>query len=712
MKLVVAVRYLLIAGALITTSNCRSSNAGLSRFEPISTDLAYPGLPVRPAIPAAPLSASDRIVIRDGHFYTAGSSRTRVRFFGVSLALSANFPSEADGEALAQRLSALGVNIVRLHAIDQPAGHSPDGPEGVLIDAAHPQLDARAVQAISRFIGQLGRHGIYVDLNLFANHTFAPLQPGDTIPPQSKPLPVFDAEMAAWQETYARNLLTALHLRGSPNLALVEINNESTLVDAWQEDNLAKLVTGRFRDELGEQWNAYCKARGLACAALPLLRPTHDDDAAKTAAQFFLDLDQRYTDRMVAAVKAVLGNDVPVSGTQIIHSGRWNHGGFANFDVNRAASFTDAHFYIDHYDFPHRPWDWHDWRISNGWLGDVLGPMFLNVAFARVAGRPFTVSEFNQPWPNGQTSDLLPVVTQFAVSQDWDGLILYDYAHDRAWDRSTPSDFSLRGNLTQLTQFAQCAAYFRRVAPDTPMGRTEITLSRDARITAAADGIAGNLAQWLSTRFDVDPSLAMERQIAIRDDTQFGVHEIASPISSSYFRYDSKARIFTFGSAYAAGVSGFLPAGHAVNSSVLDVTLTPGNRLFATAFLTSLDEKTLSASTQLLLTLPGATMGTVGGVPQRLKSTAMTGAWKTIPSTDKARPSASLYDVSGPVQMERVAATIGLRMAARRVSIAGLDMRGKPLFAVPYRQNGSTITFDVNRDNQPFAASYRITVER
>lgn len=113
MKLVVAVRYLLIAGALIATSNCRSSNAGLSRFEPVSTDVAYPGLPAATATAATPLSASDRIVIRDGHFYTAGPSSTRVRFFGVSLALSANFPSEADGEALAQRLSALGVNIVR-----------------------------------------------------------------------------------------------------------------------------------------------------------------------------------------------------------------------------------------------------------------------------------------------------------------------------------------------------------------------------------------------------------------------------------------------------------------------------------------------------------------------------------------------------------------------------------------------------------------------
>jgi hypothetical protein len=712
MKFVVAVRYLLVAGAIIATSNCRSDNADLSRFEPVSADVAQPGLPVGNAAPAAPLRPSDRIVIRDGHFYTTGASRTRVRFFGVSLALSANFPSEADGEAVARRLSALGVNIVRLHAIDQPAGHSADGPTGVLVDAVHPQLDARAVQDLSRFIEQLGRHGIYVDLNLFANHTFAPLHPGDAIPPQSKPLPVFDAEMTAWQETYVRNLLTALHLRDSPNLALVEINNESTLVDAWQENTLPKLITGRFRDELSEQWNAYCEARRLTCAALPLHRPAHDDDATRNAAQFFLELDQRYTDRMVAAVKTVLGNDVPVSGTQIIHSGRWNHGGFANFDVNRAATFTDAHFYIDHYDFPHRPWDWRDWRISNGWLGDVLDQMFLNVAFARVAGRPFTVSEFNQPWPNEQTSDLLPLVTQFAVSQDWDGLILYDYAHDRAWSRSTPSDFSLRGNLTQLIQFAQCAAYFRRVAPDTPMGRTEITLSRTERIAAATDGIAGNLAQWISKRFDLDPSLAMERQIAMKDDVQFGVHEIASSESSSYFHYASEARIFTFGSAYAAGVSGFLPVGRAINSSALDIALTPGDRGFATAFLTSQDGNTLSASTQLLLTLPGATMGTVGGVPQRLTSIAMTGAWKTIPPMDGAGPSASLYDVSGPVQVERVAGTIGLRIAARRVSITGLDMRGKPLFLVPYRQNGSTLTFDVNRGNQPFAASYRITVER
>ncbi len=145
---------------------------------------------------------------------------------------------------------------------------------------------------------------------------------------------------------------------------------------------------------------------------------------------------------------------------------------------------------------------------------------------------------------------------------------------------------------------------------------------------------------------------------------------------------------------------------------MLDITLTPGDRGFATAFLTSLDSTTLSTSTQLLLTLPGATTGTVGGVPQRLKSMALTGTWKTLPSADDTKPSASLYDVPGPTQMERVAATIGLRIPARRVSITGLDMRGERVFAVPYRRNGSTISFDVNRNTQPFAASYRITVER
>ncbi|HEX7907023.1 MAG TPA: hypothetical protein VF534_02900 [Paraburkholderia sp.] len=697
--------------------SCQSQGADVLQYEPVSIAGTSPSLVLDAKQQGAPLGSADRIVIRNGHFFTVGTpgapgSSRRVRFFGVSLALSANFPSETDGEALAQRLAALGVNIIRLHAIDQPAQNSADGPVGMLRDAASPQLDPQAVAVLSRFISQLGRHGIYVDLNLHANHTFPAKQAGDRIPPQSKPLPIIDADMTVWQATYTKNLLSALQLRDRPNLAMVEINNEASLVDTWQEGNLASLVTGGFLDALREKWLTYRKNRQLAATPLPLERSGLATDDARVAARFFIDLDASYIRRMVGTVRDELGDDVPISGTQIIHSGRWNHGGFANFDVNGAASFTDAHFYVDHYLFPHRQWDWTDWRISNGWLGDAPEQTFLNTAFARAAGRPFVISEFNQAWPNQQASDLLPIVTQFAVAQDWDGLILYDYAHDREWNAFTPSDFSLRGDLTKLAQFAQCAAYFRALYPGTALAQSFIALSPDDRATADGNGVTGNLASYLSKHFGIPPGVAMTRQIALENAPNFRVRSAATMETSSYFSYDKAARQFIFGSAYAAGISGFIPVGHRVASSLLELTLAPGSRGFATAFLTSLDGKPLSTSHRLLLSIPGFTMGTDNHETQQLAATDLRGQWRTILPREGDQPSASLYKVAGPAQMERIPATVALQLSTARASVFALDIQGRRVQPVTSKADGRRVTFDINREGQPWAANYEITVER
>ena len=60
-----------------------------------------------------PLTAADRIFVRNGHFYTVGADLQpntaddqRVRFFGISFAFGANFPDPGNGDAarIAKRL--------------------------------------------------------------------------------------------------------------------------------------------------------------------------------------------------------------------------------------------------------------------------------------------------------------------------------------------------------------------------------------------------------------------------------------------------------------------------------------------------------------------------------------------------------------------------------------------------------------------------------
>src|SRR5262245_27771621 len=62
-----------------------------------------------------PLSAADRIFVREGHFLRVGNDLKpetaddeRIRMFGVNLAFGANFPAETDARRIAKRLRRLG----------------------------------------------------------------------------------------------------------------------------------------------------------------------------------------------------------------------------------------------------------------------------------------------------------------------------------------------------------------------------------------------------------------------------------------------------------------------------------------------------------------------------------------------------------------------------------------------------------------------------
>ena len=57
------------------------------------------------------------VVARDGHFYGAKTGM-RIRFIGVSILGTECFPTQADARAVAAHMAKYGINLVRLHALD------------------------------------------------------------------------------------------------------------------------------------------------------------------------------------------------------------------------------------------------------------------------------------------------------------------------------------------------------------------------------------------------------------------------------------------------------------------------------------------------------------------------------------------------------------------------------------------------------------------
>ena len=105
--------------------------------------------------------------------------------------------------------------------------------------------------------------------------------------------------------------------------------------------------------------------------------------------------------------------------------------------------WIDAHAYWQHPRFPGRPWDPGNWLVDRKAMVDhpAESPLF-RLACSRLAGKPFTVSEYNHPSPNDYQAECVPMIASYAAIQDWDGVWLFAYSH-RAdqWDREHFSSF-------------------------------------------------------------------------------------------------------------------------------------------------------------------------------------------------------------------------------------------------------------------------------
>lgn len=510
------------------------------------------------------LEASDKVFVKNGHFYTVGSDLQRnssddkrLRFFGINLAATANFPTPEFARVLAQRLRSLGFNAVRLHQLDNYPGDQQDQPRSVLSSGAFPSFNEAALQRLRGLIHALSEQGLYVNLNLHVGYRFRPatdqvanLPNGQEMPYASHPYHLFDARMQTLQVDYARQLLRRLELRDEVGLAMVEINNESSLIGAWQRGQLDHLE-GDYQRSLQSLWHKWLTRRygGLqqACQywqscdmprqgglfvksgeALTLERgtgwsarlynwgrriwqkldwplPSWLSQRFKLPeqglprrvydyAQFLIETDQAYFNQIAKVVRAEVGESVAITGTQMYF------GGIANFDSQQGLDYIDEHFYVDHYDFPGKAWDSLDWRIRNHSVTQQAWRSLLKRGWYRNLAKPFVISEYNQPFPNAHAAEIMPALSAVAAAQDWDGLFFYHYIDGDTW-LSSPSGFSLSGHVGQLAGVGIAASLFRQARITSNSELLSVPLDRNLRTLLAALGDESRgfgLAEYIS----------------------------------------------------------------------------------------------------------------------------------------------------------------------------------------------------------------------
>ncbi|MCW5942058.1 MAG: carbohydrate binding domain-containing protein [Fimbriimonadaceae bacterium] len=218
----------------------------------------------------APAGKNGPIVVRGGRFVESKTGK-RIRFFGTNCGARAAFPSKSDADKIAAHMAKLGINIVRFHHLNN--GWDLDGGTIWKPGRTFLEVDPKQLDKLDYFVAALKRHGIYSNINLQTAREYLPemgfAETVRQIPNFQKKVDKFDRKMIALQKQYARDLLdrvnpyTKLRYRDDPALAVVEINNENSLV-GWPGESPGSVLPGLpepFRGQALKLWNEWLRKK-------------------------------------------------------------------------------------------------------------------------------------------------------------------------------------------------------------------------------------------------------------------------------------------------------------------------------------------------------------------------------------------------------------------------------------------------------------------
>jgi hypothetical protein len=226
---------------------------------------------------------------------------------------------------------------------------------------------------------------------------------------------------------------------------------------------LTRFKVGRYElDDLSFQAGAEisCDPRqGFAEHAVPSVRigeGVYSAQARRDFVRFLFDTETSYWTGMADFVKGKLKARQPISGTQL---------GYSPADIQARLDYVDSHAYWRH---PTGGWisltATEPWAIGNDAMVNSLGNI-LRLAGQRVLHKPYTVSEYNHPYPNQYGAEGQATLAVYGRLQGWDGIFQYSYNHyvdDFAPQANPWCFFDLLARTDVLAHYPACAAIFLR----------------------------------------------------------------------------------------------------------------------------------------------------------------------------------------------------------------------------------------------------------
>ena len=223
-------------------------------------------------------------------------------------------------------------------------------------------------------------------------------------------------------------------------------------------------------------------AESIEAGNVALFADSEVEARALDRIRFLAETEKAYFDSMRKLIREEIGCKALVTGTIVFGPA----GLYAQSDMD----FIDAHAYWHHPQFPGRPWDAGNWIVDQSAMTDAAdGGTLSGLACRRLAGKPYTVSEYNHPAPMDVQAECVPMIAAFAASQDWDGIWLFAYCHRTDdWDRQAyTSFFDMDANPAKFGFFAAAAVLYRDGGLAPSRMATTVDLSSDDPLTRFAE---------------------------------------------------------------------------------------------------------------------------------------------------------------------------------------------------------------------------------
>ncbi len=275
---------------------------------------------------------------------------------------------------------------------------------------------------------------------------------------------------------------------------------------------------------------------------------------------FLVQRESEYYRDMNQYLKNDLKLKSMIAGTQL------NFGSVASQLEN---DFIDIHGYWQHPRFPNKSWDSIDWYVNNVSMVSAENNTLERLMMSRVAGQPYTCTEYNHPAPMTYSSEAIPLLAAYAAFQDWDGIFLYSYSHGNDYERKSINNFfDIYGHTPKM--MAMPAAFNMFVRGDIAAGRETVTATiSKSQYNDQLFNNNGNLGFRPMMDMGIDAAASYQHKTALRisdapqetsnPDYQTTRRNMASDTGELLWNQDSESNSHVlYRAAKTKGITGFV----------------------------------------------------------------------------------------------------------------------------------------------------------